>query len=183
MFKNSYRRSRQARNFTTNVPKILDLKSSSEQIFSENWLWVPLKSVLRSTNLAAASVSVISPGRSRGPIISLDTEGAFIPRNFCFNRVLDWKQFFFPMTSEVSEVISILFFRYLGCNRTKLYIECRIHVSGAFSFLRLYCTFTFIEIINKSIAIMYFTLVLLKVPLISALSKAMNIRIIWHNYW
>ena len=27
------RRSRQTRNFTTNVPKILDLKSSSEQIF------------------------------------------------------------------------------------------------------------------------------------------------------
>ena len=27
------RRDRQARNFTTNVPKILDLKSSSEQIF------------------------------------------------------------------------------------------------------------------------------------------------------
>ena len=32
----------QVRNFTTNVPKILDLKSSSEQIFSENWRWVPL---------------------------------------------------------------------------------------------------------------------------------------------
>ena len=30
----SPRRGRQARNFTTNVPKILDLKSSSEQIFS-----------------------------------------------------------------------------------------------------------------------------------------------------
>ena len=29
------RRGRQARNFTTNVPKILDLKSSSEQIFSQ----------------------------------------------------------------------------------------------------------------------------------------------------
>ena len=28
------RRDRQARNFTTNAPKILDLKSSSEQIFS-----------------------------------------------------------------------------------------------------------------------------------------------------
>ena len=27
------RRGREARNFTTNVPKILDLKSSSEQIF------------------------------------------------------------------------------------------------------------------------------------------------------
>ena len=41
MFENR-RRGRQARNFTTNVPKILDLKSSSEQIFSENWRWVPL---------------------------------------------------------------------------------------------------------------------------------------------
>ena len=28
--------------FTTNVPKILDFKSSSEQIFSENSRWVPL---------------------------------------------------------------------------------------------------------------------------------------------
>ena len=34
MFENP-RRGRQARNFTTNVPKILDLKSSSEQIFSK----------------------------------------------------------------------------------------------------------------------------------------------------
>ena len=36
------RRARQERNFTTTVPKDLDLKSSSEQIFSENWRWVPL---------------------------------------------------------------------------------------------------------------------------------------------
>ena len=35
MFENP-RRDRQAINFTTNVPKILDLKSSSEQIFSKN---------------------------------------------------------------------------------------------------------------------------------------------------
>ena len=41
MFENP-RRGRQARNFTTNVPKILDLKSPSEQIFSENCRWVPL---------------------------------------------------------------------------------------------------------------------------------------------
>ena len=33
MFENP-RRGRQARNFTTNAPKIVDLKSSSEQIFS-----------------------------------------------------------------------------------------------------------------------------------------------------
>ena len=41
MFENP-RRGRQAKNFTTNAPKILDLKSSSEQIFSENCRWVPL---------------------------------------------------------------------------------------------------------------------------------------------
>ena len=44
MFENP-RRGGQARNFTTNVPKILDLKSSSEQIFSENCRWVPLATV------------------------------------------------------------------------------------------------------------------------------------------
>ena len=42
MFENP-RRGRQVRNFTTNVPKILDLKSSSEQIFFENCRWVPLR--------------------------------------------------------------------------------------------------------------------------------------------
>ena len=41
MFENP-RRGRQARNFTTNVPKIIDLKSSPEQIFSENCRGVPL---------------------------------------------------------------------------------------------------------------------------------------------
>ena len=35
MFENP-RRGRQARNFRTNAPKILDLKSSSEQVFSRN---------------------------------------------------------------------------------------------------------------------------------------------------
>ena len=37
------RRGGRARNLTTNVPKILDLKSSSEQIFSKNCRWVPLR--------------------------------------------------------------------------------------------------------------------------------------------
>ena len=40
MFENP-KRGREAKNFTTNVSKILDLKSSSEQIFSENCRWVP----------------------------------------------------------------------------------------------------------------------------------------------
>ena len=42
MFENP-RRGRQARHFTTIVPKILDLKSSSEQIFSEICRWVSPK--------------------------------------------------------------------------------------------------------------------------------------------
>ena len=44
MFENA-RRGRQARNVTKNVPKILALKSSSEQIFSEDCRWVPLVKV------------------------------------------------------------------------------------------------------------------------------------------
>ena len=44
------RRGRPARNFTKKVPKILDLKSSSEQIFSENWRWVPLTNHFQSSN-------------------------------------------------------------------------------------------------------------------------------------
>ena len=36
------RRVKQGRNFTANVSKILDLKSSSAQISSKNWRWVPL---------------------------------------------------------------------------------------------------------------------------------------------
>ena len=47
MFENP-RRGRQARNFTTNIAKILDLKSSSEQMFSENWRWLPLENGLRN---------------------------------------------------------------------------------------------------------------------------------------
>ena len=36
------RRGKQARNLTKNAPKILDFKSSSEQIFFKNCRWVPL---------------------------------------------------------------------------------------------------------------------------------------------
>ena len=50
MFENP-RRGRQARSFITNVQKILDLKLSSEQIFSKNWRWVTL---LFKENIAAS---------------------------------------------------------------------------------------------------------------------------------
>ena len=66
MFENPRRtrRGRQARNFTTNVPKILDLKSSSEQIFSENCRWVPL-SIDRSTMLTNILVSAKTEKKRR----------------------------------------------------------------------------------------------------------------------
>ena len=58
MFENA-RRGRQARKFTTNVPKILDLKSSSEQIFfrkltlgATDCFEYPLKSLLPFLNQA-----------------------------------------------------------------------------------------------------------------------------------
>ena len=51
MFENP-RRGRETRNFATNVPKILDLKSSSEQIFSEKLtLGVPGTGIQNSLKL------------------------------------------------------------------------------------------------------------------------------------
>ena len=55
MFENP-RRGRQARNFNTNVPKIVDLQLSTEQIFPENWRWVPL-----IKNLKCLFVSFVFP--------------------------------------------------------------------------------------------------------------------------
>ena len=54
MFENP-RRGRQARNFTTNVPKILDLKSSSEHIF------------FRKLSLGASDTSIYGVDRYVSP--------------------------------------------------------------------------------------------------------------------
>ena len=63
MFENP-RRGRQARNFTINVPKILDLQSSSEQIFSENWRWVPLVHFILNMHWSVHSKSLrLQPAR------------------------------------------------------------------------------------------------------------------------
>ena len=57
MFENP-RRGRKARNFTTNVPKILDLKSSSEQIiFRKLSFGAPVARLL----LSSAKVHNIAP--------------------------------------------------------------------------------------------------------------------------
>ena len=58
MFENP-RRGRQAGNFTTNVLKIPDLKSSSEEIFSTNCRWVPLLSLLSDSRLRIDHFTVV----------------------------------------------------------------------------------------------------------------------------
>ena len=69
MFENP-RRGRQARNFTTNVPKILDLKSSSEQIFSRKLsLGAP---VARSPSRVARELSNVSTVRPRFPMLTIN---------------------------------------------------------------------------------------------------------------
>ena len=55
MFENA-RRGRQTRHFITNVPKILDVKSSSEQIFSESCRWVPLLTLKLRPDLNSSEV-------------------------------------------------------------------------------------------------------------------------------
>ena len=57
MFENP-RRGRQARNFTTNAPKILDLKSSFEQIFSRK---LPLGAPEQSTLFRSNCKELYSP--------------------------------------------------------------------------------------------------------------------------
>ena len=57
MFENP-RRGRQVSNFTTNVPKILDLKSSSEQIFFRKLsLGAPVPSGAKSSLLLTGALS------------------------------------------------------------------------------------------------------------------------------
>ena len=58
----------EARNFTTNAPKVLDLKSSSEQVFSKNCRWVPLMSVqLKHVNFNHINkIEVVELKRDRG---------------------------------------------------------------------------------------------------------------------
>ena len=72
MFENP-RRGRQARNFGKNVPKILDLKSSSEQIFSENCRWVPLTDFLRLLFLVGMIDDLRSDARAFS-LTSFETE-------------------------------------------------------------------------------------------------------------
>ena len=62
MFENPTR-GRQGINFGTNVPKNLDLKSSSEQIFSKNWRWVPLLSSQFCCITQISPASLILPHR------------------------------------------------------------------------------------------------------------------------
>ena len=61
MFENP-RRGMQARNFTTNVPKILDLKSSSEQIFFRKFSLGAPESLLYMGRIVIHDVSYLHLG-------------------------------------------------------------------------------------------------------------------------
>ena len=59
MFENP-RRGRQARNFTTNAPKILGLKSSSEQIFSRKLpLGAPAEILFFQTEISVSGLEIL----------------------------------------------------------------------------------------------------------------------------
>ena len=65
----------QARNLTTNVPKILDLKSSSEQVFSKNCRWVP--------PYRASFTHLISSRPSRGQ---------FVVQSYVYGTMINWSR-------------------------------------------------------------------------------------------
>ena len=79
MFENP-KRGRQARDFTTNVPKILDLKSSSEQIFSGKLTFPRSLTVLFAT---AFLLFLNLNNRFRRRITSDDNESGYTRMSYC----------------------------------------------------------------------------------------------------
>ena len=79
MFENP-RRGRQARNFTTNAPKILDLKSSSEQIFSRK---LPLGAPGQK-NMEIALASMYVSSMYQGALVS-----GFVNIPVYFNKLVN----------------------------------------------------------------------------------------------
>ena len=70
MFENPSR-GMQAKDFTKIVPKILDIKSSSEPIFSENCRWVPLFQVLYKSGLFFAGGPIFPDDHTRNVLFPL----------------------------------------------------------------------------------------------------------------
>ena len=87
MFENP-RRGRQARNLTTNAPKILDLKSSSEQIFS------------RKLPLGAPAVCVC-----RSPLVRLTMLSPFARDFVKFKKELNFITNAYRSTSTISPIV------------------------------------------------------------------------------
>ena len=98
MFENP-RRGRQAKNFSTNVPKILDLKSSSEQIFSKICCWVPMtlnRFLFVSNTVEALLADTLKGGRlylrppSQNPVfLNFHTNSVFLRYRKRSARVTD----------------------------------------------------------------------------------------------
>ena len=79
MFENP-RRGRQARNFTTNAPKILDLKSSSKQIFSRKLsLGAPVVCQHLFNRQMKQQQKIIYPNVYRNTINHSDSQMSLLP--------------------------------------------------------------------------------------------------------
>ena len=90
MFENP-RRGRQARHFTTNVLKIPDLKSSSEEIFSTNCHWVPLLSLLSDSRLRIDHFTVVVLVPQPSSECEADGDLVLIQTSFALLWKLSWK--------------------------------------------------------------------------------------------
>ena len=90
MFENP-RRGRQARYFTTNAPKILDLKSSSEQIFSRK---LPLGAQEETTVYSSSLFSTDLD--SNGPV-RVRFCGRHVYELFVFEHILENSRVYFPL--------------------------------------------------------------------------------------
>ena len=129
MFENP-RRGRQARNFGKNVPKILDLKSSFEQIFSENCRWVPLMEVISRLYESGGFFYVIGRVLNRVQIPLLLFRPCKQILNTCFS---------FPANGSSQRVMHERVHRFSYQNSACLTtLDCHVHQSSRHVILILY---------------------------------------------
>ena len=126
MFENP-RRGSQARNFTlTNVPKILDLKLSSEQIFSKNWRWVPLVRDCEEYLFTRTLIKADFASRKGRASPTSTNEGQYLRLGLCRMNFFAWFSclffFFWPSVGHAPKLCV-----FMSANRNKSVKETIIH--------------------------------------------------------
>ena len=139
MFENP-RRGRQARKLTTNVPKILDLKSSSEQIFFENWRWVPL--IPRETDYTKWGFCFSGRHVPNGNSCSISWQPSQVPISGFRDRLSEKWNWFVQIAHaipgrNVPIVTNSRFLLTIYPNRNRLVCRCKQQTTFAYSCVRL----------------------------------------------